>query len=373
MHEGIILVTIYFLVSFLFVLFIKERRLQLFSKPQLTLNYQKQYKLNYLWIVLVSVAFVLLNCLATKFSGVGIEKYGGDRLNYHSSFYYLKETSIGLNCVMTIFKLFSDNYDYFLFFTTLVNSLVILIVLLKISGNNKISLVFLLSTDIIFSSFTNLKQIYAVSIVAVFFYFLLSKIRFKTVICLALVIAASLFHVASLIVLPLLFLDLARKKNFRTFKRLVIFFLVAMFFVTPIAMMLSYITSSFYPLLSEKISEYFIESNDSVESKIAFLKGFPFYIFSVYAIVKRKKLKQSTPNFDILLVVLLLCSLLYLATLFSYWMFRAIYFLYIPCAIFLGSIFKRNKSDAILWIICLSEMFFVFRTIILIFVNFGKF
>ena len=117
-------------------------------------------------IVLFSLLFTFINIFCTKKS----INMGSDRYNYMLSFLGIKSTSVGLSYIFLFIKLFSNNINTVFYFTTFLACFAIFWSFYKNNDADKNTLLFILLTDIIFFSFTGLKQIYFLANIYYIFY-----------------------------------------------------------------------------------------------------------------------------------------------------------------------------------------------------------
>lgn len=330
----------------------------------------------FLVAVLFAVLYTLYNVYCTKTS----VSMGGDRLNYSYQFDGYQSTSIGLTVVFKIVKFFGGNIYNVFYLTTFLYVFTCVYVLIGTPGNNKAALVFFVLTDAIFFSFTALKQIYACTFSSICFLLLTRKKSAKrSIACWCAILLACLFHDAAIIIVPVYLAALFIERGKKSFKiKFVLVVLFAAFvFLDKIALLCSNLVSPFAPSVAVKIREYFFSSRYGVESSpMAFIKGFPFYVIFIWGLVKRKSLVKEIEKYDFYLLLSAVGAVLFLSSVYSYWMYRAVAFFYIPIAIFCGKLRERlhGGERMIFGVLVYLSMFVVLlRWIILIYVNYGGF
>ena len=337
-------------------------------------NLKKENKLRAISIVAISLLFVLLNVICTKTSVA----FGSDRENYNFEFLGYRSSSIGLDAVFYVVRSFTNNFYFMLNLTTFICSVVTLIAFTKSQDRSNLTLLFLLSTDFIFFSFTALKQSFACAFGTLFFALLLKpKSISRNVVCLFLILIASLFHPSSIILLPI-FLVLNKEKIGR--KTIIIYMVVMVAILIgfeKIGLFLASITASVMPSVSHLLYRYFVTASaNDTSSLFVFLKGVPFYFLLFTGLIKRNTFEKDIPNYDKYLIILATASAFYISSLYIYWASRFRAFFYLPAGVFLSLIYKKmhGMEKIILIVMTLGiNAFLLIRWIYLIGVNYGGF
>lgn len=331
----------------------------------------------FLVAILFAFLYMLYNVYCTK-NGVSM---GGDRLNYSYQFEGYQSTSIGLTAVFKIVKTLGGNIYNVFYLTTFLYVFICVLVFTFAYGNNKAALMFFVLTDAIFFSFTALKQIYACMFSSICFLLLTRRKSVKrSIASWCSIIMACLFHDAAIIMVPvyLAVLFIEGDKRALKIKLMLVILFGAFMFLDKIALLCSNIISPFAPNAAEKIREYFFSTRYNIEtsSPMSFIKGFPFYVITIWGIIKRKSIAKNIKKYDLLLLLSAIGSALFLSSLYSYWMYRAVAFFYIPIAMFFSKIkncLQGIEKTIFVLAVYLTMFVILLRWIILIYANYGGF
>ena len=322
-------------------------------------------------IILISLLFALYNMICTNFSTRTV----GDRANYLYEFLGYRSTSTGLTYIFKFVKLFSSNINVAFYLITFICCFITFYCFFNNKYANKYSLIFLLITDYIFFTFIALKQCFVCAIASLIFYLIFNKgTKYKYVISAILVYIACLFHSTGFLLIPIvLTFFLYRRKKFKPTLLIIILLIIMLSFNG----LLSFIVNNFsnyMPTLTGKIIEYFYTDGIYTESKLAFLKGLPFYFISIIGVFNYKKY-SIIKNYDKLLVLSFIGSFAYFITFISYWMYRITAIFYLPISLLFGYVYineKKAKNRLLYFIICiLLELIILVRWLYMEFMSGG--
>lgn len=338
---------------------------------------KKNKIVKFVFLIIFSTLFTLINVYCTSNS----VQMGGDRYNYLLAFFGSKTTSVGLAYLFSLIRVFSNNINTVFYFTTFMTCFFMFWSFLKCKDTDGHTLLFLLLTNIIFFSFTGLKQIYTcILLFIVYCIYFNSTMRHKHFLNIILIVVSCLFHTTGYIMIPIyIILILYEKKEFKINKYLWIMVLFLIFF-EPTLLFIAKSLGNVVPTLSNKILDYFGESSlhvDDGNSVLSFIKGFPFYIVSFVGLLKAKKLSLEVKDYDKYLFLSIIGSVLYFCSFFSYWFHRFTVLFYFPIGILFSILLKNiNKGkDKLLFALLIygSELIILIRWLYLIFANYGGF
>ena len=122
---------------------------------------------------------------------------------------------------------------------------------------------------------------------------------------------------------------------------------VILAFFDKIAILCSEILSPLVPDIAAKMKGYFTtSSHEAGASPLAFIKGTPFYAVLIFGVLKRDKFIEKIENYDLYLFLSAWAAGMYFCMTYSYWMYRATAFFYVPVAIFCGKLREQiNSAD----------------------------
>lgn len=328
-------------------------------------------------ITFISLLFVVLNMYCTK----STIHMGGDRYNYYQAFLGTKTESIGLEILFNLFRNFTKNINAVFYFTTFVTCFLTLLAYNILKDANKNTLLFVMLTDLIFFSFTALKQTYTCAIAFLIYAIYLDlNSKYKHFINVFLIFIACLFHTTGFLLIPIYVLFiLYENKQLKVKKYLFLIILMIVFF-EPLMLLIANGTKDFLPVLSNKIYSYFGKNSmhiDDGNSIISFVKGFPYYIIAFVGIVKSDYLFNKVKNYDKYLFLSIIGAVLYFCSIFSYWLYRFTVLFYFPLGILFSISLKNIKNDKnrllyYVLVIC-SEFILLVRWLYLIYSNYGGF
>ncbi len=307
-------------------------------------------KISLMKILFISILFTLYNVLCTYFSIRTV----GDRANYAYEFLGYRATSVGLSYVFNLIKVFSTDVRVLYYSITFFCCFITFFCCFRDKDSNKYALYFLLATDFIFFTFVALKQCFVCAFATLIYYIINnSNNRFKYIICALLVYVSCLFHSTGFILIPILFILFIYDKKKINLPLLFFLLVLLLVFFNPLLSLLSSFLGKYIPFLSGKITDYFYTSGLYTESKFVFIKGFPFYLVSILATIKRKQFSENIKNYDKLVFLSYVGSVSYLISIVSYWMYRITNIFYLPISILFGIILKneKNKKNGLMYFI----------------------
>ena len=345
-------ISIYFLISVVFVWIVGEtesgKRLSADCCDNCEIRKEKRlHRLQIFGIaVLFSVMYTIYNVYCTKTG----EHMGGDRFNYSVEFEGIRKTSVGLTLVFKTVKFFSGSIYEVFYITTFLYVFVCIYVFIYGSGNNKASLTFFVLTDAIFFSFTALKQIYACMFASVCFLLLTKKKSVKrSIACWILIFLSCIFHDSAIVLIPVYLgaLFLERDKANSQIMYVLIILAVTLAFFDKIVILCSEILSPLLPDIAAKMKGYFTTaSSEAGASSLAFIKGTPFYAVLIFGVLKRDEFIEKIEKYDLYLFLSAWAAGMYFCMIYSYWMYRATAFFYVPVAIFCSKLREQiNSAD----------------------------
>ena len=296
------------------------------------------------------ILFALLYTFYNVFCTLTTPTMGYDRTNYSIEFNAGNAGSptLGLYVIYTIVRAFGGNIYAVFYFSTFFFTAVSVWAFFYTGLHNRYALTLFVLTDIIFFSFTALKQIYACAFAVILFAVAQKKTTLPHVlICLSAMALACLFHNAALILIPtypLLLLCKSRQlKGWQLFT-LIGLLLLSVLFLDQIAMLVARLVEPIKPSISSKIIEYFTKEDGSW-NKAVVLKGLPYYLIVLFGIRKRSRLREQIANYDMLLMMSALGAAMYLASIQSYWMYRTTEFYVFPICIFFGQLAQATVQE----------------------------
>lgn len=332
-------------------------------------------KISFFEIILYSALFSLFNFCLTNIS-LQNGKWTGDRGNYLYSFIVDRSNSVGLDILYGIAHFYSFDFYDVLYTTTFICCVLFFVAYKKMEHTSALALLFFLSTDVVFLTFAQLKQCYAIGFSFLFFAFMLQE-RKNDVICLILAILSACFHTTGFILILLYFIVRKIDSNGKNFKYVLMSTILVLLFMKPVLQGIADLFSGIIPSLSSRILKYFfVESSSSTDgSWLTFVKGCPYYVVTFFSLVRRKELSKEYANYDKFVFLSMIGSFLYLLSIVSYWMFRFTSLFYMPIAVLFGMIASKERDPVtrfILITIVIGTLIIVrVRHIILTYVNYG--
>ena len=128
-----------------------------------------------------------------------------------------------------------------------------------------------------------------------------------------------------------------------------------------------------------RLSFYFGDTgliNDPVNI-LTTIKGFPFYLITIYGFKRRKEYINRIPHYDKYMIMSFFVSITILLSAYMYWMWRFGTFFYFPIFVFasqLASVNKDDKQDRLFSLLLMVSLgFFTLRYLWRIFYIYGGF
>ena len=277
----------------------------------------------------------------------------GDRYNYELRFiddYYLpvvKKGSLGLYYIECFLHIFTHNAKVLFFAIGTLYYILTIIAYKNYKEASPLIILLLGMSSYGLYGFYLFKQCIAIALIAISFSFYFKGQKKTSYIFIFL---ATIFHEAAWIIIPLyIALSFDTKK---IFYRIIIYcaFLFVVIFFEQINNEIIKIFS-LIPGIGSQISDYLNENGEMIVNYNFFtiVKGFPYYLITLYGILNRKKLKEKIKNYDKYLIISIFCSLFSILSLYMYWMWRFAAFCYFPMFVFAVNLYKadtnfKNKS-----------------------------
>lgn len=329
------------------------------------------------WILILSFSIVcaLFNYYSTSISA----GMGSDRKNYLFDFNGFRSASVGLDIVFAIVKFFSGDIYTAFYLTTFLCCLITFYAYRKLPDADYNTILFLLSTNFVVFTFTGLKQCYACAFAALFFAFAFrERTKRNVIVCIILIIVASMFHSTGFILVPVyMFILFSPRKSGYINLTIILLILVAIF-IQPISLVVARVVEGPFPQLASTITQYLGSESSfgTQELNITALQGFPFYILIVLGLLNRKMISKVEPRYDMYLVLAALGGLFYILSFFSYWMSRFSSIFFIPMGILYAMNMKymsRNNRLVISALIVVFELILTLRSYLLVYSLWGGF
>ena len=323
---------------------------------------------------LFSLVYALFNKFLTEHALH--DGLGGDRSNYRQDFFGRDTGYIGYDFYDELVHKFTEDFNLFMYFTTFICCVTIFIVYNLHRRTTPKNLLVLMLTPIVFFTFTGYKQCMSSNFVMLFFAVMsYENSRKRDVLAIVCIILACLFHSSAYMLIPIYFLI----RKYRTYNLgIFIVALIGIFlFLEPICRQIAGSTSSVFPVLSNKLLDYFSEESTHRDdgTLVTIIKGFPYYYLSIIGITKRKKLSEKIKSYDTYLMLIIIAAFSYAAAGISYWLSRLTALFYLPVSIFAVILFENEEDRRISFydrfIFIGSLAFFTFRSVFLTFYNWG--
>ena len=348
--SGAIVITLY-LVFFATIVIVTNRDYRIsYARGGISPRRRTALKMPYGKIAIFTAMFLVIDIVCTY--GKEIGDLGGDRKNFYLMFIGLGGDALtyGLARIFDFVRLYSNDIRSAFYLTSVV-CFALLFTAYKISDDaTPRALAFLLLTDIAFVFYVNLKQAYAVALAYLMFAIALKKRSLRRdLLCAALIALACVFHPSAMILIFAFVL-------IRLFPRIdrigtkILFYIVALLMIAMLLLgqtVIAYIAgivARVSPIYANLVLNYLSKEGESLSDTvgIVFIKGFPYYFVTVLGLYRRKRLKQVIVNYDSYLLLSAIGSLMYLASMYSYWMTRAAAYFYFPIGIFFGLIVSQS-------------------------------
>ncbi len=306
---------------------------------RIKLQSRNQSKISIVTLTILSVLFGL-------YSSVGMSiAQTEDRIVYARTFFenITDFHTVGLNFLYKILTPFSNN-PKILFFT--VAFLSVFLILLAHRLNNDAqpnTLLYLVLSQCFIYSFYLLKQAPAIGLAALATTMLLQE---KTLLSLLFLVLAILFHESALIIIPVFILILFADIPWVRRSSYVLMILVVIFFI-PFARVTIGVLGKFAPIYLADLPFYFGDEGLVAESMNlpTTVKGFPFYLITIYGFRRRKEYIGSIRHYDKYMIMSFFVSITFLLSAYMYWMWRFGTFFYFPVFVFASQLASVNKDD----------------------------
>lgn len=325
--------------------------------------------------LLMALAFSLLcmsyNIYVTETSTM----MGGDRTNYQYTYEYERiNESIGLTLLMNIGRMYEIPFFSLLYFSTFFSMLMVFLAYRHSREATPYALLLFFLSFYLNESLTAMKQCYAMGCSTLLFSLLLQKHTIlKDVLSIMLIIVACAFHSTGFILIPLYVVLRINSKYISIGKVLPILILVVMLFM-PMMRFIGSLTGDVFSMLAGKADQYFGSGEAAESGLLVTLKGLPFYYISAIAIKYRKRLANKIPDFNKYLLLSLMGSLFYLLSFYDVWMSRFEYSFSFIILVFWAKVLDFVQDKITHKIVVMSLLvFFTYRHLILIYINFGGF
>ena len=295
-------------------------------------------KMSFLMIIVISLLFTFHNYYVTTV----LSFMPGDRMNYVQNFDYGRESpSLGLTGIMLLIQSYNGDFNTLLYYTTFVCMFITLLAYRYSREATPNALLVLMLSQYIQMTYDGLKQSYASAFATLMLVILLKEHTIKRdITCIILIVMAILFHVSSFILIPI-FLWIRFKSHFNS-RKLLLPLLIASIAFIQLLFILSYVLSSFVPVLSEKIDDYFFSDNeDQYSAAMSIIKGVPFYIIAYIGYKYRDKLVNKIYHYDGYCLIAMLCAFMFFMNVYNAWMSRFTYYFQFVSYIFWGLILLK--------------------------------
>lgn len=284
----------------------------------LLLSMFNRFRTNSLFVVLLFFLLFILSSYRTVGTDVPAYKTYFDSINFYSLDYSLYEK--GYFLLNKIVRLFTDNFQYVLIFSSIITLFPIFFTIKKYSINPALSIFYFVSLYFYFNSFNLIRQYIVVSWLFFSIRFIIEK---KLLPFLLIVLCASFFHITALFFIPFYWIVRLR---FSSFSYLLMSSISLVFvFITPF---LIRIISRVFPKFN--YYEYYELQGASANFTIL-LTGITFMI----GYFLRKNIKNGKNEYNIYLNFIFFAFCLALLSINNIMFFRLASYLYIFIILFL--------------------------------------
>ena len=338
---------------------------------KIKLQSRQQSKISIVTLLLISTLFGLYSLASSHIP------YISDRGVYASAFsenggdYF----TIGLNQLHKFLILFSND-PKILFFTVTFLCTFLVLLAHRLNDDAKLNtLLYLVLSELFIYSFYLLKQAPAIALAAIATTMLLQE---KKLLSLLFLVLAILFHESALILIPVYILILCADIPWVRRGSYILMILVVIFFI-PFSRVAIRISGTLIPQLLTELQSY-IDDTGAMETSLnilTILKGFPFYLITIYGFKRRKEYINRIPHYDKYMIMSFFVSITILLSAYMYWMWRFGTFFYFPIFVFasqLASVNKDDKQDRLFSLLLMVSLgFFTLRYLWRIFYIYGGF
>ena len=306
----------------------------------------------------------------------GQEPMSSDRYNYAVRFLndYDDPWTFGLNTVADFLHLFTNDPNLLFFTITFLFFIVTLAAFHVFEEKERLSLLLLISSPYCLYSFYLLKQAPAIAFAALSIAAFLQK---KRMLCLASLVIAITFHESAYILLPLFLVLLGAEKRWVRFLEYTVLILCVVFFQSISQFLVSILGG--IPSFMDQIDDYLSPSGAILQSSsvVTAIKGFPYYVITLYALFKRRWFKDRIKHYDRYLVLCVFASTMIVLSAFNYWMWRLGAYCYFPMFIFASLLMRecKGKQEKMLFYLAVvgSMLFITGRFLYQMFFLYGGF
>ncbi len=338
---------------------------------KIKLQSRQQSKISIVTLLLISTLFGLYSLASSHIP------YISDRGVYASAFsenggdYF----TIGLNQLHKFLILFSNDPKILFFTVTFLCTFLVLLAHRMNDDAKPNTLLYLVLSEIFIYSFYLLKQAPAMALAAIATTMLLQE---KKLLSLLFLVLAILFHKSALIIIPvylmILCADIPWVRRSSYILMILVIFLFKPFTKVAIGVLENLVSGNL-----ARLSFYFGDTgliNDPVNI-LTTIKGFPFYLITIYGFKRRKEYINRIPHYDKYMIMSFFVSITVLLSAYMYWMWRFGTFFYFPIFVFasqLASVNKDDKQDRLFSLLLMVSLgFFTLRYLWRIFYIYGGF
>lgn len=304
-------------------------------------QFNEPFLINIVKIFLLSMIFGIYSIYVSK------ENLTSDRYNYAIRFANQLEGqwTPGLNFLAKMLQSISSDPNILFFAISFIHVLITLVAFNKSEITTVKALMLLLVSNYFIFSFNWLKQAPAIAFSSLAY---VAFTKRKKGLSLLFVIISILFHESAVILLPVFILLLNfNKKSVRILASMGI--LLLFLFYPIVNEYLVKIAINIFPFLESQLQIYL---NPSYEFKSAYtenfltiLKGIPYYLITLYAIINRRTLKRKINNYDSYVFLSSIVSISIALSYYMYWMFRFATYFYFPTIVFAGMMIKEMRNN----------------------------
>jgi len=367
--ESLFKTSLYFCMFFFVYQYIKGKCSNKIDGNAIAFKNESILSMDVFQMLIISFAFGLYSIYITA------PKLTHDRLNYAFSFRIERKLTPAMNFIFDMIRKVTDNPKVIFFFISFF-MLFLLLVACKINTSFRPRAFSLMAvSNLLIFSYSGLKQAPAIGFIAIAVSLWLTK---KYILAIGCSIVAVLFHESALIFFPMLFLLTGAKRRWIRIMEYVVMLLFLVAFPQMTQMALRVLTSIGIPVMGEL--EGYLDSIGGMAvntNVLTVFKGVPYYLISILGICFRKKVKAKIENYDKYLVMSIFTSVVYMASLYMYWMWRFAIYFYFFDFIFAAQLIDKceNKRHASLfyYIVLFLLVLISFRYYMQYFISYGGF
>lgn len=331
----------------------------------------------------IDIVLIIIFAIIFGYYGIisGSNPPSGDRLNYGFRFEnvkyeeFTKNNSIGLYIIEHFLHYFTFDMNA-LFFT--IPALYFILNMISFYINDdadalSILLIHLCIYGIL--GFFMFKQCFSLAFISISVPLFNKKNYIKSLIA---IVIGIIFHEATWIVIPVFLACIFSNKSKIKSLFVYLILIISTLFFQQISKTIVGIFNHI-PGMDIQISGYLNEEGQ-INSNLNYftaLKGFPFYLITIYALIFKETLKEKILYFNNYLIMSFFVSITSFLSYYMYWMYRFGEFFYFPVIIFGTLIYKSldNKQNKKIFIFLLtgSLMFLQLKLFGQYFLNYGGF